>query len=232
MVVDIGGGCGFGGDQNGLHAHGMRGGKIAGVILKHCGGGGVQAIKRKDRLERRAVWFGVKTCIFNPVDGIEHAIKPTRLDDLLRVGGRAVGVDDPPARQRTDMGGKRGVGDQSIKVDVMHIGEVRRGVNPMFAHQARQSGAVRGPVVPSQAVRLGAVDVQGGHYPIGHPYLDLIEQAGRGGIKRVIKVKDPLFNMRKIGADVGKVGDVHLGRVLRQAGDGNGLLLIRGGLRG
>ena len=50
----------------------------------------------------------------------------------------------------------------------------------------------------AQPVRLGPPDAQGAHHPIGHPHLDLVEQADAGRVKRVVEVEDP-------GGDMGEM---------------------------
>ncbi len=61
----------------------------------------------------------------------------------------------------------------------------------MLLHQAGQGRAIGGPVVRAQVVGPDAVDLQGAHHPVGHPPLDLVEQAHVRRVKRIVQVENP-----------------------------------------
>ena len=81
----------------------------------------------------------------------------------------------------------------------MHRMKIGIRIDLMFLHQTGQGGAVRAPVVFAQVVRFCPVNAQLAHHILGHLDLDLIEQSGRGRIKRVVQVKDPVSDMREEG---------------------------------
>ena len=72
----------------------------------------------------------------------------------------AVGEHDLAPGQSRDQGCKLGVGRKPGKVDVVDIGQIGLGLDPVMGHQPRQGGAVFAPVMGAQAVRLGGVHVQ------------------------------------------------------------------------
>ena len=60
---------------------------------------------------------------------------------LAGIGGIGIGLDDLASRQRRDGRGQLGIGQQRRKVDVMHIGQIRMRVDPVFGHQPGQGRA-------------------------------------------------------------------------------------------
>ncbi len=107
------------------------------------------------------------------------------------------------------MRGERGIGGKDGEVDVMDIGEIGLGVDAVFGHEAGQCGAVKFPVAGAKVIGMGAVDIQRLHDPVGHPDLDLVEQAHLRRVERVVEVKDP-------GADVEEILLWHGGKVVRR----------------
>ena len=102
----------------------------------------------------------------------------------------------------------------------MDIGQIGAGIDAVFAHEASEGGAVFVPIMLAQAVRLGPPDVQGLHHPVGHPHLDLVEEAEVGRVKRVVEVKDPSGDMVEML--------FHDGRLAALAGCGNGRVVGAG----
>ena len=189
----------LGRDVDGAHAHGMRGGQIAGIILEHRGTGGGQAVDGKDRLKGSAFRFGAEIGVFNAVNRIKNAGQATGLQYFFSIGGVGVGIDDAPARQRLDPGGQQRIGRQDRKINVMHIRQIIVRLDLMFVHQPGQRGAVLRPVVRAQMIGMVARHRQPLHDPFGHSDLDLVKKSHRGRVKRVVQIKDPGLDMVEIG---------------------------------
>lgn len=214
MVMDMVGGFRRWRYVDGTHAHGVGGGQVAAVILEHRAKARVQFVGGKNGFKSRALGFGAKPCMFHAVNRIKQVGQSACRQNPFGIGCRAVGIDDPATGQGADIGGKGLILLQMIKVYVMHICQIMRRVHPVFLHQSSQSGAVLRPIMAAQAVCFGFVHLQGCHHPIGHPHLYLIEQTGRGRVKRVIKVKDP-------SADMCEILYGHVAKLRRIAGIGN-----------
>ena len=157
-----------------------------------------------------------------------------RADHLLRIGGGAVGVDDPAAGQGGNARGEVRVGAEDGEVDLVHLGQVGAGVDAVVAHQPGQRRAVVPPIERAQAVGLPPVDGEGAHHPVGHPEFDLVKKPGCGRIERVVEVEDPGADMGKaIGQVAGKGECRHGGRLDRRRHRRNtGEGWTRGKLRG
>ena len=173
----------------------MRGRQIARIVFEHRGCGGVQTINGKDRLERRLFGFGAKSGTFYTVDRIKQPGQPTRGQDFMRIGFTSVGINNPPPRQRRNRCRQIGIGRKAREINIMHVRQIGRGIDVMFAHQAGKRGAVGVPIVLAQPVRLGPPDADGLHHPIGHPHLDLIKQAIARRVQGVVQIKDPSGDM-------------------------------------
>ena len=96
------------------------------------------------------------------------------------------------------MGIEVGIGLEMIERDVMHMGQVRPRIDPVHPHQPGQRGAMLGPVLLAQTVRLGPAHLQRVHHELRHPHLDLVEKPRAGRVKRVVEVENPGFDMGKI----------------------------------
>ena len=136
--------------------------------------------------------------MFHPVDGIEEVAQTPRRQHPFGIGRAAIGINDAPPRQRRDAPRQNRVRFQMRKRNVMHICQVGSGVDPMFPHQPGKRGAIGGPVMLAQTVGFGAVHAKGLHHPGGHPHLDLVEEAGRGRIERVVQIEDPGIHVVKM----------------------------------
>jgi DNA-binding GntR family transcriptional regulator len=85
----------------------------------------------------------------------------------------------------------------------------------VFLHQARQRRAIAFPIVAAQTVGLASVHVQFLHHPLRHLDLDLVKKSGRGGVERIVQVKDPSPNLCEMLCDHGR-------KLQKPRGRGNG----------
>jgi hypothetical protein len=199
MVLNMRGGGWTRGDMHRAHPQGMRHDQVAGIILEHRGAAGVKPVLGKHGLEGLRIGLGVKIRMLHPVDRMEEAAKPPGGKHLVGIGRAGVGVDDLSTRKRRDGAGEGRVRRKNRKVDVVHLVQVRAGVDVVFPHQPRKRGAVGLPVIGPEVIGAGAVDLQGLHHPVGHPHLDLVKQAHVRRVKRVVEVEDPSGDSGEIG---------------------------------
>ena len=80
------------------HAQVVGHGKVAWVILKHCGLQWVQLVLGKDRIKSAALGLGQEARMLHAIDRIKQARQAACVQHTLGVGGAAIGIDDPPAR--------------------------------------------------------------------------------------------------------------------------------------
>lgn len=187
----------FCGNVHSAHTHRMRHFKIACIILEHSSAGRCQTVPRKDSLEGHPVRFGMIARMFHAVYRIEKPAEAARGKHPFGIGRAAVGINDTPSRQSADALRQYRIRAQPVHRDVVHIVQVRIGVNVMLAHQPRERGAVPGPVEFAQPVRLCVIHAERLHHPCGHPHFDEIEKTSLGRVKRVVEIKDPVGNMCK-----------------------------------
>lgn len=86
----------------------------------------------------------------------------------------------------------------------MDPAQKRAGVDIVFGYQAGQGRAIALPIMIAQGFGVIAADAKGVCDPITHPHLDLFEKLCRWGIKRVIEVENPGFNVGKAVARHGE----------------------------
>ena len=185
----------FGGDMNRAHAKRMRHRKIARIVFKHRGSAWVQTVLRKDAGKGCGLGFGQKIGILDAVNRVKQPVEPPRFKHAVGIGHAGVGIDNLAAGQGADLGGKAGIARKQRKINVMHIAQIGRGIDVMFAHQPGQRGAVAVPIVLAQPISFGLADAKCLHHPSGHSHLDLVEKPKFRRIKRVIQIKDPSRNM-------------------------------------
>ena len=156
----------------------MRRGQIAWVVFEHraCVGGDARLFKHG--LKRHLFRLGLKARMFHAKDRIETAQKPARSNHPFRIRRGAVGVDDLAPRQGVDPGCQCGIPRQVIEGDVMHMRQVRAGIDIMFPHQPRECRAILRPIGAAQFICAITVDLEFAHHPIGHAHLNLIKQPG------------------------------------------------------
>ena len=99
--------------------------------------------------------------VLEAVETVEGAVEPDRRRHPPRMLARAVGVDDLPPGQPPDRVAERRVRRHRGQVDVVDLGEVGLGVDPMLAASARRASC---RAAPSRAAAsrcgLGLVDAR------------------------------------------------------------------------
>ena len=142
---------------------------------------GVEAVGGEDRLEGGAFGFGAEARMFDAVDRIEQARRARARPAPVRHRARSRWC-----RRCVRPGQGRGCGAASVgsgarwpKVDVVHIGQIGRGIDAVFAASARPAWCRR---CASSGRRRrsasGRSTLKRLHHPGGHPHLDLVEEAG------------------------------------------------------
>ena len=95
----------------------------------------------------------------------------------------------------------------------MHLDQVGARVDPVFAHQPGQRGAVSAPVMPAQVIGAGVIHAKLVHDEVRHAPLDLVEQARLRRVQGVVEVEDPRIHMGEFftrhGANLLRRGAAH-----------------------
>ncbi len=181
------------------HPHLMRRGKVPWIVLKHRRARGVEPICLKHRRKGLGLGFRAESRLFHPIDGIEEACEAAMGNHLPRIIRRAVGIDNPTARKRRDPLSQIGIGGQNREVDLVHIMQIRAGINPVIVHEPRQRRPMLAPVFQTQPVRLCLINPKCLHHISRHLDVDLIEERHLRRVKRVVEVEDPRVHMCKEG---------------------------------
>ena len=186
----------------GAHAQGMRGGQVARIIFEHGGLFWADAILAKHHLKGLEFRLWAIGRVFDTIDGIKDTVQPTCRQHPFGIGSGSVGIDNLAPGQGAYMAGQILIRLQVLQINFMHFDQIGAGIDPMFAHQPGQGGAIGGPIVAPQVIGAGLVDPQFAHQKMGHFLFDLIKQPRRWRVERIVEVEDPF-------ADVGKIGFGH-----------------------
>ncbi len=84
-------------DKDCLHAQGAGDGKVAGVILDQGGCGWVKAVYSNEGGDGLRGGFGMKTGLFDAINGVKGGGEATGAQDGMGIRGGAVGKDDATA---------------------------------------------------------------------------------------------------------------------------------------
>ena len=180
------------------HAEPCRNNQVARIILEHDGPGRVNSGTRNDLLKGCGRRFRVIGRILDPENGVERIADTPGRGYILAMLARPVGIDRPISGQgkkgRCQIGGR----GKMCQIDVMDLLQKRIGIDAIDLHQPGQRRSVIMPEIRPQFARRIGADPEFAHDELFHARLNLIEKTGLRGIKRVVEVEDPVFNMRKI----------------------------------
>ncbi len=142
MKMDVLCGLGHGADMNGFHAQTIGNNKVAAVIFKHRGLGGVYLSLSENFEKCVFVWLWFICGVFDSEDAIKKALQATRFKDAFCVGCTPICIDDFAARKAGYMLSQGRVGGERMKRDVMDLAKIWLGVDIVKLHQPRQSCSV------------------------------------------------------------------------------------------